>query len=593
MDSRIACHPQLRDALADGLNHIPLTVPDFDTTLDILTFFARNVTEHIQRCFSVAMPSSSTIDQLVFDYTCSAWPDVLQQCRTDSSMMQHTSLWDMPAIKTELHHLLDNLYIAPTDKATANATYMCKHLARYKCYIRLHDSGDFTQIQDVTPDELIARMQDEVSRLIPELPAAEPALPYIFLYFKAHKLSFRFLTNGSSMVLSNLTQLAATAGQCVLQQLKEYCGHMNERIAEWTGGLRTQTFWVVPDAVSTVLNLPKDQPYSSDLTADIEKCFEAIPIDLDASDGLHKRLSKCIDWVFDHYAATHHNREPDMHITLDHRDSTATAAKLCHTKPTSKYTLTISRQKLKDMNAYIMQHAYVQLGDQVYRQTTGIPMGFHVSPDWTNLYLASYEVEAVLRVCRHGSSQQRQQFLPQFERCYRLMDDLRAVNAPDLSKFLSASEPREPHNLFWIYPPCLSIKNTIAPEDALPDMPGNGSASVYLNIKTQQATDGSMQHRMYHKAEALPFPVTRGVKYQSNRPVLAAYKSIIGNAVTAVRLASDSRVAIKSVAELMQQMASNGFNRSKLIKVWLSYVKKQPSEAASWPWHHLWTMVKQ
>jgi hypothetical protein len=76
-------------------------------------------------------------------------------------MMQHTSLWDMPAIKTELHHLLDNLYIAPTDKATANATYMCKHLARYKCYIRLHGSGDFTQIQDVTPDELIARMQDE------------------------------------------------------------------------------------------------------------------------------------------------------------------------------------------------------------------------------------------------------------------------------------------------------------------------------------------------------------------------------------------------------------------------------------------------
>ena len=70
----------------------------------------------------------------------------------------------------------------------------------------------------------------------------------------------------------------------------------------------------------------KDQPYSSDLTADIEKCFEAIPIDLDASDGLHKRLSKCIDWVFDHYTATHHNREPDMHITLDHQDSTATAS---------------------------------------------------------------------------------------------------------------------------------------------------------------------------------------------------------------------------------------------------------------------------
>jgi hypothetical protein len=44
---------------------------------------------------------------------------------------------------------------------------------------------------------------------------------------------------------------------------------------------------------------------------------------------------------------------------------------------------------------------------------------------------------------------------------------------------------------------------------------------------------------------------------------------------------------------MMQQMVSNGFKRSKLIKMWVDYVKKQPSEAASWPWHHLWTTVKQ
>ncbi len=66
----------------------------------------------------------------------------------------------------------------------------------------------------------------------------------------------------------------------------------------------------------------------------------------------------------------------------------------------------------------------------------------------------------------------------------------------------------------------------------------HGSASVYLSIKTQRAADGSMQHRMYHKSEALPFPVTKGVKYQSNRPVLAAYKSIIGNAITGSSVAS-------------------------------------------------------
>ncbi len=61
--------------LADGLNYIPLTVPDFDATLDILTFIAWTVTEHIHRCFHAAMPNSSTLmfDQLILDYTCSAW----------------------------------------------------------------------------------------------------------------------------------------------------------------------------------------------------------------------------------------------------------------------------------------------------------------------------------------------------------------------------------------------------------------------------------------------------------------------------------------------------------------------------------------
>ncbi len=43
-----------------------------------------------------------------------------------------------------------------------------------------------------------------------------------------------------------------------------------------------------------------------------------------------------------------------LYLTMHDRDSTAAAAaKLCHTKPTSKYNLTISRQKLKEMNAHI------------------------------------------------------------------------------------------------------------------------------------------------------------------------------------------------------------------------------------------------
>lgn len=103
----------------------------------------------------------------------------------------------------------------------------------------------------------------------------------------------------------------------------------------------------------------------------------------------------------------------------------------CH-KPDKSYWIPFTLDRLIEVQRWLILHCYIRLGDQVWRQVTGIPMGFSCSPLWCNLYFASYEVWFFLMLAAIG----RYDLMINFKSTYRYIDDLCILNHPDIIFFL-------------------------------------------------------------------------------------------------------------------------------------------------------------
>ena len=53
---------------------------------------------------------------------------------------------------------------------------------------------------------------------------------------------------------------------------------------------------------------------------------------------------------------------------------------------------------------WLTTNCYIHLGDRVWKQILGIPMGFFCSSLWCKLYLLSYEIKFIQRLAKLGQT---------------------------------------------------------------------------------------------------------------------------------------------------------------------------------------------
>ena len=73
---------------------------------------------------------------------------------------------------------------------------------------------------------------------------------------------------------------------------------------------------------------------------------------------------------------------------------------------------------------WLIDNTFVVIGDRVFRQVIGIPMGTDCAPFLANLFLFSYEFQWMYEKLK------KKQFylLQKFKYCCRYIDDLFAIN---------------------------------------------------------------------------------------------------------------------------------------------------------------------
>lgn len=159
-------------------------------------------------------------------------------------------------------------------------------------------------------------------------------------------------------------------------------------------------FYLVNSVIEVVLNLPEQM--SKIFIADIARCYETIP--LQGKYNLADAIVHMIRIGFKHEHSKHPWSNPQIWICVDVVGNAAHVA-WNTSRPTYGNCFSLFEDMLINLHTWLMNHCFVGLGDRVWKQSLGIPMGSSCSPLWCNLYLLHFEIQFIQRLARLGLSE--------------------------------------------------------------------------------------------------------------------------------------------------------------------------------------------
>ena len=99
-----------------------------------------------------------------------------------------------------------------------------------------------------------------------------------------------------------------------------------------------------------------------------------------------------------------------------------------------------TRQQIKLLTAHLIKETYFQIGNLLFKQHIGIPMGIDPAPFWANLHLYAYECRFITNLMKTDKSR-----AIKFKNSTRFIDD--QCNLNDSGEFGKSFHQIYPNNL--------------------------------------------------------------------------------------------------------------------------------------------------
>lgn len=331
-------------------------------------------------------------------------------------------------------------------------------------------------------------------------------------------------------------------------------------------GADTRNFWIIDSIMDMTLNLP-DKIHNI-FVADITHCYETIHVEGD--DNLVHAISKLILNAFQQNRMEHPRSLHQLWVKFDEVKMTATTTKWASSPPSNGIWVELSAERLISLNKWLCCNCFITLGDRVWKQIMGIPMGFSCSPLWCNLYFLYYESTFIARLASLG----RVDLMNRFKHSFRYIDDLCILNNGDTLQFLDPNSIRTPSNPFWIYP--LNIVEIKMEVDKFSSMfPNIGIDAHFMNVQISVLNElvGSYRLRKFDKRRNLPFKYAQYLQFRSNRNVAQSYNIVQSQAFPILYLSNNSQDAILELELLVHTLCINGFRRQRLVNTLLKFLR--------------------
>ena len=431
--------------------------------------------------------------------------------------------------KKALNYLQKKYVITSIDKATGNVAFICK---RFYAKILIDELGynvpdmptedkTYIQITDTSTEEIIDKHKREMKNQFGlGIDEDNMSLPGMYWSPKMHKTpsKARFIVAASSCTLKPLARKLTSIFKVFQRQVQNF--HLKGRF--FSG---VKHFWVIQDkqpVIKSIKNINKRRCAKSISTYDFSTLYTKIPHDK-LKDVLHKITDFC--W------------EGCKNVKIRVNDQGAFWSKGIGRNKDKE--LEFSHNQVKNAITYLLDNCYFQVGNSVFKQNIGIPMGSDPAPFMANLFLYFYENQFITELKKSDLQRARR-----FGNVFRFIDDLNAIN--DGGEFDRCYKD--------IYPLELELKK---------ENNGNSHAS-FLDLEITITDNRTFSLKLYDKRDAFPFTIVRLPYLSSNMPSRIFYSAVSGELLRIARCTSESNDFSRSCKTLLQRVKNQGAKPRRL-----------------------------
>ena len=426
-----------------------------------------------------------------------------------------------PNVINYLDHLKNKFVITPIDKANKNIAFICKryYIERTLKEVGLTDKVSPTyKITTKNQEEIMFENQELCKMLKVKLSDEYNSIPNMYWIPKMHKnpIGARFIIASTNSSNKPLSKMISNVFKMIFKQIENF--HNKSRFYS-----NYNLFWVLENSkpvIDMLDDINKKGKAKSIATYDFSTLYTNIP-----HTDLINKLNEIIDIVF--------AGGPNKHITVDEYGASWT------NKVNSNKTTVLNKDTLKRITSHLIKESFFKVGNKVFKQHIGIPMGLDPSPFFANLYLHRYEHEFMIDTIKKQTKTALN-----FGGCARFIDDLCCLNDEGAFNVLRKK----------IYPEQLELKSE-----------NEGKQATFLDLQIT-IKNNKFEYCLFDKRDAFPFSVVRMPDRRSNIPKSIFYGSFSAELLRIARATLYREHFIKRIKELTNRMLNQGGNKTMLIK---------------------------
>ena len=217
-------------------------------------------------------------------------------------------------------------------------------------------------------------------------------------------------------------------------------------------------------------------------------------------------------------------------------------------KDRDSFEVWFDKAMLKKAVSYLLDNFFFKVGNVIFRQIIGIPMGSDPAPFFANLFLYYFENEFLKKLKKTDLNKARQ-----FSNTFRFIDDLGALNDGGCFDMFYAQ----------IYPTELELEK---------QNDGNIAASLLeLDITI---VDKKFETKLFDKRDTFPFDISRMPHVSSNVPSKIFYSSLGAEILRIARATTKPCDFYLSGQNLTSRMIKQGGVKTKVKRTLCQFYAK-------------------
>ena len=414
--------------------------------------------------------------------------------------------------------------VVPIDKAANNVALICKRYYIQKLLNEVGVPGNASptyKLSEKDPDDVIHNNVLLCEKYGITLEERLQTLPFMYWLPKMHynPPRARFIIASSSCSTKPLSKITSAIFKRIFDSVCSF--HKKSYFYK-----NYNRFWVIENSSPIIDKLTQinERKRAKDIsTYDFSTLYTKLE-----HDSLIQNLNEIIDFAFN---GGKKKAEYRQYITV------TKYAVFWSKKKRGNDSFT--KQQVKQLVLHLIKETYFQIGNLLFKQCIGIPMGIDPAPFWANLHLYVYEYKFITGIMKTDKLRAMR-----FRYATRFIDD--ECNLNDGGEFGRSYKS--------IYPPELELK-----------CEHQGSHATFLDLDIT-ISNGTYIYKLFDKRDDFPFFIVRMPDLSGNIPSHVFYGSVMSEFLRISRCTLQYPDFLSSAISLFKRMINQGGSVEQILK---------------------------